>query len=148
MKSGRRWVSALSRKLWTVAWDQWEHRNSILHERDSTKQHKPITQDTHRLISRQFAMGVQGLPSNNHFLFQETMEELLTAPLYVRKQWLASARERQKRRVASQAEKYPEEHQFMANCFSEEGLGNTQQSVFSVVSSLSTMSRSSPYVQT
>jgi hypothetical protein len=29
-----------------------------------------------------------------------------------------------------------------------EGLGNTQQLVFSVVSSLSTMSRSSPYVQT
>jgi hypothetical protein len=26
MKSGRRWVSALIRKLWTVAWDQWEHR--------------------------------------------------------------------------------------------------------------------------
>jgi hypothetical protein len=46
------------------------------------------------------------------------MEELLKAPLYVRKQWLASAqsaRERQKRRVATQAEKYPEERQFMAN---------------------------------
>jgi hypothetical protein len=63
-------------------------------------------------------MGVQGLPSNNHFLFQEPMEELLKAPLYVRKQWLAlaqSARERQKRRVAAQAEKYPEEGQFMVN---------------------------------
>jgi hypothetical protein len=46
------------------------------------------------------------------------MEELLKAPLYVHKQWLASAqsaRERQKRRVAAQAEKYPEERQFMAN---------------------------------
>jgi hypothetical protein len=44
------------------------------------------------------------------------MEELLEAPLYVRKQWLASAqsaRERQKRRVAAQAEKYPEERQFL-----------------------------------
>jgi hypothetical protein len=47
------------------------------------------------------------------------MEELLKAPLYVRKQWLASAqsaRERQKRRAAAeQAEKYSEERQFMTN---------------------------------
>jgi hypothetical protein len=63
-------------------------------------------------------MVVQGLSSNNHYLFQESMEELLKAQLHVRKQWLASAqsaRERQKRPVAEQAEKYPEERQFMAN---------------------------------
>jgi hypothetical protein len=103
-KSKRRWVLALIRKLWTVAWDQWEHRNSFLHERNSTKQHTLLTQDTDRLISRQFTMRVEGLPSNNHFLFQEPMKKLLKAPLYVRKQWLASAqsaRERQKRRVAA-----------------------------------------------
>jgi hypothetical protein len=77
-----------------------------------------ITQDTDRLISRQFAMGVQGLPSNSHYLFQEPMGELLKASLYVRKQWLAStqlARERQKRWVTAQAEKYPKERQFMEN---------------------------------
>jgi hypothetical protein len=63
-------------------------------------------------------MGVQELPSNNHYIFQEPMEELLKAQLHVRKQWLASAqsaRERQKRRDTEQAEKYPEERQFMAN---------------------------------
>jgi hypothetical protein len=101
-----------------VAWDQWEHRNSVLHDHDSTKQHTILTQDTDRLISRQFAMGVQGLPSNNHYLFQEPMEELLKAQLQVRKQWLVSAqsaRERRKRRVAEQAEKYPGERQFMTN---------------------------------
>jgi hypothetical protein len=46
------------------------------------------------------------------------MEELLKAQLQVRKQWCASAqsaRERQRRRVAEQAEKYPEERQFMVN---------------------------------
>jgi hypothetical protein len=50
--------------------------------------------------------------------FQEPIEELLKVPLYVYKQWLASAqsaRERQKRRVTAQAEKYPKERQFMAN---------------------------------
>jgi hypothetical protein len=51
MKSGRWWVYALIRKLWTVAWDQWQHRYSTLHERDSTKPHPLIKQDTDRLIS-------------------------------------------------------------------------------------------------
>jgi hypothetical protein len=63
-------------------------------------------------------MGVQGLSSNNHYLFQEPMDELLKAQMHVRKQWLASAqsaRERQKRRIAEQAEKYLEERQFMVN---------------------------------
>jgi hypothetical protein len=43
------------------------------------------------------------------------MEGLLKARLRVRKQWLASARERQKHRVAEQAEKYPEGRQFMTS---------------------------------
>jgi hypothetical protein len=60
-------------------------------------------------------MGFQELPSKDHYLLQEPMEELLKAPLHVRKQWLASARKRQKRRVAEQAEKYPKERQFMVN---------------------------------
>jgi hypothetical protein len=80
--------------------------------------HTYYSQDTDRLISRQFAIRVQGLPSKDHYLVQEPMDELLKVPLHIRKQWLASAqsaRERQKRRVAEQAKKYPEERQFMAN---------------------------------
>jgi hypothetical protein len=63
-------------------------------------------------------MGAQGLPSKNHYIFQEPMEELLQAQLHIHKQWLGSAqsaREQQKRRIAEQAEKYPEERQFMTN---------------------------------
>jgi hypothetical protein len=60
-------------------------------------------------------MGVQGLPFKDHYLLQAPMEELLKALLRVRKQWLASAREGQKYRVAEQAEKCPEERQFMTN---------------------------------
>jgi hypothetical protein len=31
LRSGRRWTVELIKKLWDVAWDLWEHRNSILH---------------------------------------------------------------------------------------------------------------------
>jgi hypothetical protein len=89
-KSGRRWVSALIRKVRTVTWDQCGHRNSILHERDCAKQRTLITYETDRLGSRQFAIAVQELPSTDHYLFQEPIKELLKAPMYVHKQWLAS----------------------------------------------------------
>jgi hypothetical protein len=31
---GMRWISALIQNIWQVAWDQWEHRNAILHNSD------------------------------------------------------------------------------------------------------------------
>jgi len=34
-KTGRRWAGAIVVKLWNIAWDMWEHRNGILHEREN-----------------------------------------------------------------------------------------------------------------
>jgi hypothetical protein len=33
--TGRRWVIALIKKMWQVAWDLWEYRNGILHEQQN-----------------------------------------------------------------------------------------------------------------
>jgi hypothetical protein len=32
----KRWVATLIKKLWTVSWDMWEHRNGILHNTPKT----------------------------------------------------------------------------------------------------------------
>jgi Fe-S cluster biosynthesis and repair protein YggX len=32
---GLRWTSAIIHKIWKVAWDQWEHRNAILHNSEN-----------------------------------------------------------------------------------------------------------------
>jgi hypothetical protein len=32
-RTGKRWTSALIRKMWDIAWDLWEHRNGILHDK-------------------------------------------------------------------------------------------------------------------
>jgi hypothetical protein len=32
---GKRWVSALIKKLWDTAWDMWELRNGVLHEKEN-----------------------------------------------------------------------------------------------------------------
>jgi hypothetical protein len=62
---------------------QYLARPRLLHKtaQNHPSRHRPT-------FSRKFAMGVQGLPSNNHYLSQEPMEELLKAHLHVRKQRL------------------------------------------------------------
>jgi len=34
-RTGRRWATAIVMKLWNIAWDLWEHRNGILHEKEN-----------------------------------------------------------------------------------------------------------------
>jgi hypothetical protein len=34
-RTGKRWATELIKKVWTVAWDQWEHRNAKLNDQDN-----------------------------------------------------------------------------------------------------------------
>ena len=34
-KTGKRWLVEIIKKLWLIAWDMWEHRNSILHNTEN-----------------------------------------------------------------------------------------------------------------
>jgi len=34
-RTGRCWTIAILQKLWNIAWDMWEHRNSILHKKEN-----------------------------------------------------------------------------------------------------------------
>lgn len=34
-RTGRRWTIAILKKLWDTAWDLWEHRNGILHDKEN-----------------------------------------------------------------------------------------------------------------
>jgi hypothetical protein len=35
-RSPKRWTIALIQKLWEVAWNMWEHRNGILHDKEQS----------------------------------------------------------------------------------------------------------------
>jgi regulator of sirC expression with transglutaminase-like and TPR domain len=68
--SGLRWTSALIQKIWQVAWDQWEHRNAILHNCESL-----ITQAEAAMITSWVQMeletGIQGLLQGDRYLFDD-----------------------------------------------------------------------------
>jgi Fe-S cluster biosynthesis and repair protein YggX len=68
--SGLRWTSALSQKIWQVAWDQWEHRNTILHNSENL-----VTQAEAVMIASRVQMeletGIQGLLQGDRYLFDD-----------------------------------------------------------------------------
>jgi hypothetical protein len=55
-RSPKRWTIALIQKLWEVAWNMWEHRNGILHD----KEQSIILQSLHDMIRTEFEKGGEG----------------------------------------------------------------------------------------
>jgi hypothetical protein len=64
------WTSVIIHKIWKVAWDQWEHRNAILH-----KYEKLVTQAEAVMIASQVQMEleteIQGLLQGDNYLFDD-----------------------------------------------------------------------------
>jgi hypothetical protein len=59
-KSGLRWTSALIQKIWQVAWDQWEHRNAILHNPENLVTQAAAVMFASR-VQIELETGIQGL---------------------------------------------------------------------------------------
>jgi hypothetical protein len=53
--SGRRWLTLLIKKLLDIAWDLWEHRNSIEHHNDTELLDRKLTAAVETEILRGFA---------------------------------------------------------------------------------------------
>ena len=90
-KTGRRWAVALIKKLWEVAWDQWECRNGALHN-------TPMAADLSgalsldSAISAECQLGPVGLPQKVRRVFPIDVTTLITSPLMDRKCWFVLVR--------------------------------------------------------
>jgi len=108
-QTGKRWLSQVIRKAWDVVWDQWEHRNGILHSADQIV----IMQYTDNAIRAEYQLGYLALPQDVHVFFRTPVESLLDSIPTVRDAWLkrvSAARARQTR----SGEGYQYEQQAMA----------------------------------
>ena len=82
--TGKRWLSALICKLWSIAWDQWEHRNGILHDVESNRRH--VALDQH--ISTLHAQGSAGLDAPERRFFEKySLPLILSSPPTFRQRW-------------------------------------------------------------
>lgn len=53
-RTGKRWLIALLKKLWNIAWDLWAHRNGILHQKENAVQLADLEQLDRELRSAYF----------------------------------------------------------------------------------------------
>jgi hypothetical protein len=83
-RSPKRWMSALIRRLWQIAWDLWEHRNGYLHAKDDSL----LIRQTNEKIKYQFILGTATLDGNSRTLFRIGVAALLKKPMDVKQQWV------------------------------------------------------------
>lgn len=66
-RTGKRWVIALIKKLWDIAWDMWMDRNDTLHRQDYDLLHQQMNND----IRTEFQLGPTDLPRDAQSLFTQ-----------------------------------------------------------------------------
>lgn len=86
-KSGRRWILSVFKLLANMAWDQWEHRNAILHKHDQPR-HQRALQLLHQEILAELAKGSRGLNIHDQYHFNVSFLTLRSKSLDYIKAWL------------------------------------------------------------
>jgi hypothetical protein len=86
--TGRRWAVSLIKKLWTVAWDLWEHRNRILHQKDSATSR--IEKDTlDQKLRQAYYNSGDKLQQHDKYLTSLSLTPLLAKDITYKRTWLS-----------------------------------------------------------
>jgi hypothetical protein len=87
-KTGKRWLIALTTKLLNVAWDLWDHRNSILHHKDHPwKQLEHAT--ANERIDEEYDQGPLNLDQGEQWL-RRSSQQVKDLPMEAKQQWIRS----------------------------------------------------------
>ena len=112
-KSGERWLTAIIQKVWDVAWDLWEHRNSIMHAKDSSAQLMKLQME----IKAEFEMGPATVTTDARILFRPGLDIILKGDEAQQMAWLRRiqrARARFQERLAERQESFKVERTIMS----------------------------------
>ena len=99
-KTGLRWLSALIRKLWQVAWDMWEHRNGILHDKEKGQ----AALEREDKIREEFEEGWDELDRDAKLMFRPGLQRVLQFKAGPQKAWIARVETARKRAAVRQGE--------------------------------------------
>ena len=94
---GARWLAALIQKLWDVAWDQWQHRNHVLHDVNEGA----LALQRQSEIKEQFQLGRGSLSGEAWRLFLPGVAAVLKYNVALQEAWLnrvKSTRAREERK--------------------------------------------------
>ena len=100
-KTGLRWLSALIRKLWQVAWDMWEHRNGILHDKEKGQ----AALEREERIRDEFDEGWAALDRDTRLMFRPGLAKVLRFKAGPQRAWLARVETARQRAAVRQGER-------------------------------------------
>jgi hypothetical protein len=78
------WITAIIWKLWDVIWDLWEHRNSILHHKETGQ----LVVHLNHLIEQEFQVGCQELDRIDQALFHQPLPAILQTSITYKERWV------------------------------------------------------------
>ena len=87
-QTGKRWLVAIIKKLWDVAWDLWEHRNGILHDSDTNVAEQQLNFE----VTVEYNMGPQTVTREARQLFRPGLNKLLLLLPAAKRAWLIRVR--------------------------------------------------------
>jgi hypothetical protein len=83
-RSGKRWLTAIIKRMWDISWDLWQHRNDeqVLRNNEERKKKNAVN------IRYEYGLGPIGLDQHDKKLFEATLAETLTAKLQTQDAWI------------------------------------------------------------
>ena len=111
-RNGKRWIASLIQKIWDILWDQWRHRNEILHRGNKLAEfHDPDTLEENARIA--FAAGApRPCPAKYRRWFRyDNVDQILAKPALDQRLWLCSVA-----LIRGQSTDVQNETQQMRNC--------------------------------
>jgi len=90
-RSGQRWTIELIKRLWNIAWDLWQHRNNVLHEKEHATSASDLRKLNRDVTSFFSALSQLPLPHNSSDIIATPLSTLLRRPIHYKREWLRQA---------------------------------------------------------
>jgi hypothetical protein len=90
-RTGKRWVVSLIQKLWDIAWDLWEHRNGILHEKTNLVSDAELHTIDRNIRNSFLHLRSISLPAHDRHLLSISLTRLLRKDRSYKSEWLRLA---------------------------------------------------------
>jgi hypothetical protein len=90
-RSSKRWATALITKLWNVAWDLWEFRNGVFHQKLNHSQLEDTNALDVKVRDISHKLNQTGLLPKDRHLMSISITRLLLLPRIQKVEWLNQA---------------------------------------------------------
>jgi hypothetical protein len=88
---GKSWTVELIKKLWGIAWDLWEHRNGILHDKQNVVSINELRCLNRRVTDTYTNLQSSLLPAHDRHLFSIKLPRYLKKDKVYKEVWLRNA---------------------------------------------------------